>query len=97
MNDWTGATLNTYLNGTYLNSLDSTSQSLISNTKYYLGGYGLESASNLGKWAAFQTTGIQIYNYERKIKNNNNCTKSYIDKNKLSKTTVKFVIVKVIY
>ena len=79
MNDWTGATLNTYLNGTYLNSLDSTSQSLISNTKYYLGGYGLESASNLGKWAAFQTTGIQIYNYERKIKNNNNCTKSYID------------------
>ena len=79
MNDWTGATLNTYLNGTYLNSLDSTSQSLISNTKYYLGGYGLENASNLGKWAAFQTTGIQIYNYERKIKNNNNCTKSYMD------------------
>ena len=56
-NNWTRpSTLNTYLNGTYLNSLDSTSKSMIGNTKYYLGGY-----SNLI---------IQkdvMYQYERKI------------------------------
>ena len=39
-NNWAKpATLNTELNTTYLNSLDSTSKSLISNAKYYLGGY----------------------------------------------------------
>ena len=38
LNDWTGATLNTYLNGTYLTGLTSTSQSMIGNAKYYLGG-----------------------------------------------------------
>ena len=57
-NNWTGATLNTELNTTYLNSLDSTSKSMIGNTKYYLGG------SN--------TAGIQkdvMYQYERKIQN----------------------------
>ena len=57
-NNWTGATLNTELNTTYLNSLDSTSKSMIGNTKYYLGGYN--------------TSIIQkdvMYQYERKIKN----------------------------
>ena len=57
-NNWTGATLNTELNTTYLNSLDSTSKNMISNTKYYLGGY--------------KTSDIQkdvMYQYERKIKN----------------------------
>ena len=39
-NNWARpATLNTELNTTYLNSLDSTSQSMIGNAKYYLGGY----------------------------------------------------------
>ena len=56
-NNWARpATLNTELNTTYLNSLDSTSKSMISNTKYYLGG------SNI--------SGIQkdvMYQYERKI------------------------------
>ncbi|MCI5734113.1 MAG: hypothetical protein MR297_02905, partial [Tenericutes bacterium] len=37
-NNWARpATLNTELNTTYLNSLDSTSKSMIGNTKYYLG------------------------------------------------------------
>ena len=69
-NNWARpATLNTELNTTYLNSLDSTSKNMISNTKYYLGGY--------------KTSDIQkdvMYQYERKIKN----TKSnefYYDKN----------------
>ena len=40
-NNWARpATLNTELNTTYLNSLDSTSKSMISNAKFYLGGYG---------------------------------------------------------
>ena len=40
LNNWARpATLNTELNTTYLNSLDSTSKSMIGNTKYYLGGY----------------------------------------------------------
>ena len=57
LNNWSrAATLNTELNTTYLNSLDSTSQNMIENTKYYLGGY--------------KTTTIQkdvMYQYERKI------------------------------
>ncbi len=67
MNDWTGATGKELLNTTYLNSLDSISQSLISNAKYYLGGVGVESVDSTIK--AFQTTGIQLYSYERKIQN----------------------------
>ena len=57
-NNWAKpATLNTELNTTYLNSLDSTAQNMISNTKYYLGGYN-------------NTLKIQkdvMYQYERKI------------------------------
>ena len=57
-NNWARpATLNTELNTTYLNSLDSTSKSMIGNTKYYLGGYN-------------DTPKIQkdvMYQYERKI------------------------------
>ena len=56
-NNWARpATLNTELNGTYLNSLDNTSKNMIGNTKYYLGGY--------------KTSDIQkdvMYQYERKI------------------------------
>ena len=57
-NNWTGATLNTYLNGTYLTGLSSEAQSMIGNTKYYLGGY---NTSELQKDV--------MYKYERKIKN----------------------------
>ena len=69
MNDWTGATGKELLNTTYLNSLDSTSQSLISNAKYYLGGLGTESLDLQGAMKVYQTTGIQLYSYERKIQN----------------------------
>ena len=37
-NEWTTATLNTYLNGDYYNSLSEESKRMIGNTKYYLGG-----------------------------------------------------------
>ena len=38
VNDWTTASLKTYLNGTYLESLSATAQSQIEDTIYYLGG-----------------------------------------------------------
>ncbi len=38
-NDWTVATLNTYLNGDYYNGLSTEAKSMIGTTKYYLGGY----------------------------------------------------------
>ena len=69
-NNWARpAALNTELNTTYLNSLDSTSQSLISNAKYYLGGLGLESYVEGAELKLVQTTGIQLYSYERKTQN----------------------------
>jgi len=61
-NNWARpATLNTELNTTYLNNLDSTSKSMIGNTKYYLGGY---SNSKIQKDV--------MYQYERKIQNTTN-------------------------
>jgi len=58
-NNWARpATLNTELNTTYLNNLDSTSKSMIGNTKYYLGGY---NNTNL------QIQKDVMYQYERKI------------------------------
>ena len=56
-NNWTGATLNTYLNGTYLTGLSSETQSMIGNAKYYLG--GCKSSQNIQKDV--------MYQYERKI------------------------------
>ena len=55
-NDWTGAILNIYLNGTYLSGLTSEDQNIIGTAKYYLGGY---NGSNV--------TADVIYQYERKI------------------------------
>ena len=58
LNNWARpATLNTELNTTYLNSLDSTSKNMLSNTKYYLGGYN--NISQIQKDV--------MYKYERKI------------------------------
>ena len=58
-NNWARpGTLNTKLNTTYLNSLDTISKNMIGNTKYYLGSYN--------------KTAIQkdvMYQYERKIQN----------------------------
>ena len=63
-NNWARpATLNTELNTTYLNSLDSTSQSMIGDAKYYLG--GITPTSNNG----YTDTPLQFYSYERKIQN----------------------------
>ena len=55
-NNWTGATLNTYLNGDYYNTLTSEAQSMIGSSKYYLGGYNDISQTSQG-----------MYSYERKI------------------------------
>ena len=56
-NNWARpASLNTYLNGTYLPGLTSEAQSMIGNAKYYLGGY-----------SDFNINSIQMYQYERKI------------------------------
>ena len=63
-NNWARpSTLNTELNTTYLNSLDSTSQSMIGQAKYYLG--GKTPTSNNG----YADTPLQFYSYERKIQN----------------------------
>ena len=64
-NNWARpATLNTELNTTYLNNLDSTSKSMIGNTKYYLGGY-----NGWVNGQGFTQTSAQMYTYERKIQN----------------------------
>ena len=55
-NDWTEATLNTYLNGDYYNTLISEAQNMIGSSKYYLGGYNDD-----------KQTSQDMYSYERKI------------------------------
>ena len=69
-NNWTGATLNTELNTTYLNSLDSTSKSMIGQANYYLGG------KNVTYNNGYADTPLQFYSYERKIQNGTNCVKT---------------------
>ena len=59
-NNWVGSTLKKELNETYLNSLTSEAQSMISNAKYYLGGFNGGTST---------TTPVAMYSYERKIKN----------------------------
>ncbi len=54
-NEWSTATLNTYLNGDYYNGLDATSKSMVADTKYYLG--GSSAYDNL--------KGEDYYNFER--------------------------------
>ena len=62
--NWAGpATLNIELNTTYLNSLDSTSKSMIGQAKYYLGG------KNVTYNNGYVDTPLQFYSYERKIQN----------------------------
>ena len=53
-NEWSTATLNTYLNGTYLNSLSTESQAMIGNAKW-----------NLGGWNTSKIYANQFYEYER--------------------------------
>ncbi len=44
LNNWEGSTLQTYLNGTYYNSIDPSSQAMIEESTFYLGG---PTSSNL--------------------------------------------------
>ena len=55
VNEWSTATLNTYLNGDYYNGLDDTSKNMVADTKYYLG--GSSAYDNL--------KGEDYYNFER--------------------------------
>ena len=60
-NNWTGATLMKYLNGTYYNSLiNNNSIDMVDDAKYYLGGFN-----------AVNATIENMYGYERKISGNN--------------------------
>ena len=54
--NWGEATLNTYLNGDYYNTLTSEAQNMIGSAKYYLGGYNVHTQ-----------TSQDMYSYERKI------------------------------
>ena len=59
-NDWTTATLNTYLNGEYYNSLVTSAKGIIGTTTYYLGGYNFNSINGID----------YIWNLERANSNN---------------------------
>ena len=49
-NDWTNATLNTYLNNDYYNTLTSDAKNMIGTTKYYLGGYNAANIKSDTMW-----------------------------------------------
>ena len=67
-NNWTSATLNTYLNNDYYNTLTSDAKNMIGTTKYYLGGY-----------SSTQITTDVMWQYERK--NNANRSGYYYGSN----------------
>ena len=54
INNWTNATLKTYLNSNYLNSINQIFKDMISNTKW-----------NLGGWSTSTIYANQFYEYER--------------------------------
>ncbi len=60
-NDWTSATLNTYLNNDYYNTLNTDAKNMIGTTKYYLGGYNTSGVTSDVMWQ-----------YERKNDTNRN-------------------------
>ena len=49
-NDWTGATLNAYLNSEYHNTLSTDAKNMIGTTKYYLGGYSSPDITTDTMW-----------------------------------------------
>ena len=57
-NEWKTATLNTYLNGDYYNSLSEESKRVVAGSKYYLGGRSYDSTTQIG-------TATDIYTWER--------------------------------
>ena len=68
-NDWTDATLNTYLNNDYYNTLSTDAKNMIGTTKYYLGGYNSDP----------KFTSDVMWQYERK--NDANRTEYYYGTN----------------
>ena len=50
INDWTNATLNTYLNNEYYNTLTTEAKNMIGTAKYYLGGYSDSSITTDVMW-----------------------------------------------
>ena len=61
------ATLNVYLNNTYINTLTNNSKNMISDVKYYLGGHGGGNYKNAQ----------EMYSYERKISGDNFYTNGF--------------------
>ena len=61
------ATLNVYLNNTYINTLTNNSKNMISDVKYYLGGHGSGNYKNAQ----------EMYSYERKISGDNFYTNGF--------------------
>ena len=61
INEWSEASLNTYLNGTYYDGLSGSAQSMIDDAKYYLGGSEYNSVTGYGN-------SEQIYIWERGTK-----------------------------
>ena len=61
------ATLNVYLNNTYINTLTNNSKNMISDVKYYLGGHGGGNYKNAQ----------DMYSYERKISGDNFYTSGF--------------------
>ena len=60
VNNWQTASLNTYLNGGYYNSLSSEAQDMIRNTKYYLGGSHVGSGMDAESFYSIER-GIEVY------------------------------------
>ena len=63
LNNWTIATLNTYLNNDYYNTLNGDAKSMIGTTRYYLGGYD-----------SSEITSDVMWQYERKKENGDDCS-----------------------
>ena len=59
-NEWSTATLNTYLNGTYLESLSSEAQAMIENAKWNLGGSSTYSGLYANDYYTFER-GTKVY------------------------------------
>ena len=55
-NDWSGASLNTYLNGEYYNNLSQDAQNMIYNSKWYLGGTSsyLSASDVASRWYTYE-------------------------------------------
>ena len=72
-NNWTTATINTYLNNDYYNTLSSDAKSMTGTTKYYLGSYPIFDKYNDGKEMISIPSSKDMWIYERKKANNETC------------------------